>query len=428
MPPRKQTLARWAAALCLAGAGRAAADPLELAGWLAPTGSLWQQSAGALVDGPPAAFAWADATRRLARAPAGACTFLGLRTWGSTLQVSDGRPLGLEVVLYERGDAGELGREDYVRLVRDTVAVVERWAGAPGQKADDELRTAGVRRDALLWVRNGTRVRLACSHSTKDREGAFAFRAEYVRLAFAPATPGSARTAPPGAPARKAESRANGDVVLTGIPMVDQGEKGYCSVATVERIARYFGLSLDQHELAQLGASDPSSGTDARFLMEALQRVGPRIGLRTRVLDEFKLNDITRLLDRYNREARRADRPELATGQVIDLGVLYRQMEFPFLREARNKDGGGRKAMLTDIQKALAEGVPVLWSVVLGKVDEQPPLPQASGGHMRLIIGCNPRTGEILYSDTWGPGHEEKRMSLENAWAISLGRYRIEPR
>jgi hypothetical protein len=84
--------------------------------------------------------------------------------------------------------------------------------------------------------------------------------------------------------------------------------------------------------------------------------------------------------------------------------------------------------MLTDIQKALADGVPLVWSVILGKVAEIPALKQASGGHMRLIIGCNPKTNEILYSDSWGPGHEEKRMALDDAWTITLGRYRVEAR
>lgn len=433
----------------LFGAGAAAEDPVgparvsapvELSAWLDLVPALWTRPAADVLAGPPPVFAWADATHTLARAPAGACTFLGLKAWDCTLRVQEDRPRGLEIVLYQRGDAGELAREAYVQRVRDTAAMVEKWAGSPGQKASDELHTAGVKRESLVWVRQGTRVRLSGSYSTKDRDGAFAFRAEYLRVTCEPAAgagvattaarPGAPRTPAGGAaaPARRAETRPNGDVVLTAVPMVDQGEKGYCSVATLERITRYYGLPIDQHELAQLAASDPSAGTDAHLLMEALQRVGPRIGLRARTLEEIKLDDAVRLIDRYNREAKRAGKPEIVTGRMIDLSKVYQQMDGGVLKEARSKDGGGRKGMLTDIQKALADGVPLVWSVILGKVAEIPALKQASGGHMRLIIGCNPKTNEILYSDSWGPGHEEKRMALDDAWTITLGRYRVEAR
>lgn len=428
--------------LLVSGAGwvRAVPPSAELSAWFDPPAALWTRPASEVVTGSPPVFAWADATRTLARAPAGACTFLGLKTWDCTLRVQEDRPRGLEIVLYQRGDEGELAREAYVQRVRDTAAVVEKWAGGAGQKASDELHTAGVKRESLVWVRQGTRVRLSGSYSTKDRDGSFAFRAEYLRVTLEPATAAGSGAAgarpaavrPPAgsgaAAARRAETRPNGDVVLTAVPMVDQGEKGYCSVATLERITRYYGLPIDQHELAQLAASDPSAGTDAHHLMEALQRVGPRIGLRARTLEEIKLDDAVRLIDRYNREAKRAGKPEIVTGRMIDLSKVYQQMDGGVLKEARSKDGGGRKGMLTDIQKALADGVPLVWSVILGKVAEIPALKQASGGHMRLIIGCNPKTNEILYSDSWGPGHEEKRMALDDAWTITLGRYRVEAR
>ena len=69
----------------------------------------------------------------------------------------------------------------------------------------------------------------------------------------------------------------------------------------------------------------------------------------------------------------------------------------------------------------------MLWSVRLGLVAEQPSLPQTSGGHMRLIIGYNEKTGEILYSDSWGAGHEMKRMTLDHAFGITEGLCTVLP-
>jgi hypothetical protein len=47
---------------------------------------------------------------------------------------------------------------------------------------------------------------------------------------------------------------------------------------------------------------------------------------------------------------------------------------------------------------------------------------------MRLIVGYNTPRGEILFSDSWGAGHEGKLMSLADAWAITSDVIVIEPR
>ena len=78
------------------------------------------------------------------------------------------------------------------------------------------------------------------------------------------------------------------------------------------------------------------------------------------------------------------------------------------------------------IQRSIDEGVPLLWSVRLGIVAEKE-IPQASGGHMRIIVGYNTATNEVLYSDSWGAGHEEKRMSIDDAWTVTTGLGSLQP-
>ena len=68
----------------------------------------------------------------------------------------------------------------------------------------------------------------------------------------------------------------------------------------------------------------------------------------------------------------------------------------------------------------------MLWAVQLGIFSEHA-IPQAIGGHMRLIIGYNEKTGEILYSDSWGEGHGEKRMRTDRGYAITNGLYVVTP-
>jgi hypothetical protein len=69
----------------------------------------------------------------------------------------------------------------------------------------------------------------------------------------------------------------------------------------------------------------------------------------------------------------------------------------------------------------------VMWSVTVGMLPE-PAIPQGGvGGHMRLIIGYNLKTSEILFSDSWGAEHALKRMPAAQAFAIMNGMYYMEP-
>jgi len=68
-----------------------------------------------------------------------------------------------------------------------------------------------------------------------------------------------------------------------------------------------------------------------------------------------------------------------------------------------------------------------MWSVHLGLFKEGD-LPQSGGGHMRLIIGYNDTTNEVLFSDSWGAGHELKRINADEAWSMTSGLYGMEPK
>jgi hypothetical protein len=58
---------------------------------------------------------------------------------------------------------------------------------------------------------------------------------------------------------------------------------------------------------------------------------------------------------------------------------------------------------------------------------KEPSIPQTRGGHMRLIIGYNPKTDEVVYTDSWGKGHEYKKMPMAQAYACSMAVYNMSP-
>ena len=111
---------------------------------------------------------------------------------------------------------------------------------------------------------------------------------------------------------------------------------------------------------------------------------------------------------------------------IIDVESIYRAMDTEVLKEAKTKDSANVTRFQRNVQSNIDEGTPLLWSVQLGKFPERG-IPQRGGGHMRLIIGYNTKTNEVIFTDSWGAGHEVKRMPMINAFVITTGLTVMEP-
>jgi hypothetical protein len=198
-------------------------------------------------------------------------------------------------------------------------------------------------------------------------------------------------------------------------------------VASVERVMRYYGAEVDQHELAQIANSDADKGTNSSAMLASLKKLTARLGVKSRPIYDENVTDFLKMVADYNRAAKRAKAPEVALGeQVIDVEAVFKQIKPEIYKEVRLKKAADFAKFQREIQRSIDEGIPLLWSVWLGLVPEKE-IPQAFGGHMRLITGYNATTGEILYSDSWGMGHEEKRMPAAEAWTITTGLTSLQP-
>ena len=109
-------------------------------------------------------------------------------------------------------------------------------------------------------------------------------------------------------------------------------------------------------------------------------------------IDSFKVNSFNKLLE------------------VMDEDVLVKTRDNP--KEIENFKA--RVCKEIDAEK------PVLWVVFLGVIKEKVKPVVPIGGYVRLIIGYNSKTNEVIYSDNWGKGHELKKMSWKKAWAMTL--------
>jgi hypothetical protein len=207
--------------------------------------------------------------------------------------------------------------------------------------------------------------------------------------------------------------------------MVDQGQKGYCVVASAERVIRYYGCKADENELAQIANTSAEKGTSPAMMLNSLKLLCNRLRIKTRVIEEFDFKRFEKMIAEYDRLAKREHEDEV-NPHVPSLSDIYKQMKPGLLSEVRTKNPSEMNRFFRAAQTHINEGIPLLWSVMIG-VLPQPQDPKGYGGHMRLITGYNAKTSEIIYSDSWGIGHEMKRMPLADAWTVTTGLGSIEP-
>ena len=223
-----------------------------------------------------------------------------------------------------------------------------------------------------------------------------------------------------------------GDIWIKNVPMVDQGSKGYCAAAVSERVLRYYGHAVDEHEIAQMAGSSALGGTSIAEMKATVKAVGSkcRLGYNEIVSFVASYDDLVKEIGSYNKIAEKAnekviDIEQYMVGGMVDLGQIKLEMNPKILKKMREKDPRFKK-FIAGITRHISLGVPVIWGVEMG-IYPEPECPQARGGHMRLIIGYNKETKEILYSDTWGAGHELKRMPEDWAFAVTHEAFLLRP-
>ena len=450
-----------------------AASPVPLDGWLTSP-SLWQTTPDNFPEAQDLRFRWTSNAHDTARASSSRLRLGRLPVAEVIVRFSTDKPQPLQtppspfssttstpasgdqlstiqVSIYNRGDSGDLTKKDFDALVQQSRAALNLLTGATPLERGTDYGSA-VQSRGLVWVTPASRFLLEWSDTSTNPSFSLNYRAEFIRLRVTPqgqqpktfleqqraqstlaagaAQPKTVRAA--DLPARLVKE-PDGSERLPNIPMVDQGRKGYCVTAATERILRYYGVDVDQNELAQIADADAARGTNPEVMFDALKRLASRF--RIQVLTEYRMtySDFVREINDYNRVARNSPKTlgatliQLPSGS-INRGAICRQMKGELLVEAKTKLNPSYMTMFErNVQTRIERGLPLLWSVQLGLLPEEKLNPQAHGGHMRLIVGLNPKTHEIYYSDTWGLGHELKKMSLANAWTITDGLYTLAP-
>lgn len=419
MRPTPATLAAtfWMSAACasFAAVPEAAAVNAAIGARLFADDSLWDDAAG-------------DAAKRLALPmesktssdesyrsyPREDERFLGAQPRSAALFGEAGKVSGISVVFANKGDGVISSREaqsisatrerkeqirDYKKGIQaDKAALRAALTSLFGEPVADRFgQSRGGGEPVQRWDWKGHAFMLA---SPRD---------EYVSLRVVPVAVADSggKSRVPDAEMRqllaaRVERRANGDVVLSDIPMVDQGPKGYCVPATWERVMRYMGVPADMYVLAMAAETGAGGGTSLESISAAAKAAIAASGRRSSIPPiKAKVSDVAPFIDRG----------------VPLIWSMSSTDAFNDAVNARLKD----RAAATD---------PAAWSKLLepARKAARSLSVDREQGHVCLITGYNKKTGELCVSDSWGPAFRERWATEEEAKGVSYGDFFvIEP-
>jgi len=308
------------------------------------------------------------------------------------LEFVKGRAARVTISFYNRGDSGEVDAAEFDR----TFKTVGRNLGqvlkvAPSNQS--AVASSVVKTVSWQWK---SPLGLALLEHNDFNSGGVQGRPEFLRLKLAAPdqadwSMGKLAVGVQRMALSKNITKTNtGDVYIAGVPMVDQGAKGYCVAASCQRLLEYMQIPCDQHQIAELVSADAQSGADIFVMQKSLGKID----------GSFKVS----------------------FKPFINPEIYYM---------SNGKRRVSQRQFHLAVKEHVDKGVPLLWALELGRFPEKPELPnegQVSGGHMRLVIGYNERTNEVLFTDSWGAGHELKRMAEDGAYEVTLGLYSMSPR
>ncbi len=384
-------------------------------------GSLWQMDKMALGrEFTGARFAPVDDnTLRFPRQQALEVSTLGVGELLMSFDEESKNVCLLQASVYNKGDDGDMDKKAFDELLESTIEKLNTLTGIPGRPRKVQQRDSGVKLIAArLWETEHGALMLEAAGTGRRKN----FTAEFIRLTIGPDAESLKRGGAHDAASRSSlrsntKEEENGDVWIEGIPMVDQGQKGYCVPATVSRVFAYYGMDgVDQHALAALCNSSGDGGTSMSAMETALKNISSKFHMRVTELDKGGLMAV---MAEYNAMAKKMKKPGTS------MGLSGPQFDADVLLAARAGKKAQVRKWMKPIKKSIDIGLPVLWSVQLAF--PEPGLPQTGGGHMRLIIGYNEENDTIIYSDSWGAAHARKEMPAAQACAMTMYRYVLRP-
>jgi hypothetical protein len=175
------------------------------------------------------------------------------------------------IEIWNKGDASQSSIEPsnaHATIQRNLSAIQRAF---PSYRKDPKISpriTAVPIRERVYMLPNGLRVAVRYD------------RGEYLFLEIESIIKLEENTLAPHNPedfkrsiASRVKTSKNGHAYIDSIPMVDQGDKGYCAAATLARVLQYYSYSVDMHAMADLAKTEAVGGTRTEDIIKAMRRV-----------------------------------------------------------------------------------------------------------------------------------------------------------
>lgn len=310
----------------------------------------------------------------------------------AVLEFVNGKAARATVSFYNRGDSGEITAPQFDRLFK---AIGQQLGQVTKVAPRRQIMSSNAALPVVGWMWN-TPAGIALLEYNEYNTPGKTSKPEFLRLKLAAPNQADWSMGKMGTGVQRMEllqrvtKKPDGDVYISGVPMVNQGQKGYCVAASCQRLFEYMRIPCDQHEMAKLVSIDAGSGANVGIMQKSLAKIDGAFRVTFKAL--------------------------------VNPALYY---------TTSHKRRVSEKMFLSMVKEYTDKGVPLLWGLELGEKPENPPLPsdgQVTGGHMRLIIGYNSAKNQLLFTDSWGAGHELKRMEMLDAYDVTLGLYSMAPR
>ena len=316
----------------------------------------------------------------------------------------------MDFIMYCIDESVSVSQEQFFKQVADLLAKMNSRLGPPKETRRMGFQAtknqASARWRVWQWTCGDKLVELNAGYEEKAKKKRLG---RYIFVRIAPIDSGGS---PQMATLADLQGNLSGTpgqcMVINHIPMVNQGQKGYCVPATYSMGLLYLGLDVNQYNTCLFMAN----WTDIEVYLRKMNLKFRRDWYEIGYLAQKGFAPRDPIFRKYNKR-KSAKYPALPNAEgiykeydkwkdKIDTALL-----FP-LCENHRLFQGFRKFIINNIDN----GVPVFWGV---------------HGHARMIIGYDLPQKEIIYRDTWGIGHVQKRMSIYEAFMLTNGCSTITP-
>lgn len=384
---------------------------------------------------------WVSVDQKAMHSTAKKATFQGRPVADVKILFEGENPSEVKIIVYNRGDEGMVTEDVFNATAKTVIDEMTRWTKVKPQDMTPKAGASSAQQIGILTWKGETHfLRLEKATSKVKEEGARGrqFQPEYIALTLLPVAQrtreemaGRERDVVSSyALVQRVVKDPNGDVYLD-VPMHDQGEKGYCAAAAAERVLAFYGTSINQHEIAQR-IQMGSEGATTEGIIRGLRSLCSMLKLQLRILQESDGRAFQKWVEEYNKMAKREKKMQIDLTKPLDPNygpkTIWELFDKDLFLRSRIRSMVPVNRFFELSKGKIDLGIPVIQTCMIGILPEEAKLGQPPGGHARLIIGYNAAKQEILYTDSWGLGHERKRMPVTHAYAITMDLMTIEPR